>query len=214
MRKAKWDVLLQCCTWHLRLFYRRIIPQWCLLLLMAWTKSLSALNLEMCVTSCRPREREAPDANSSVWKLANWVVDFSAVTNASSLHMFSRRVRHGGERHDPLRLKFHMAFDMEFQNHGIHPFLDEFFACGHPETCHECTGRISDIKWTLHARSEEFFKSQFLKLGPAKFGIFIFQFATKSLVISYFCPVQKWRCRGTDLNSLYRCFEWELGVCL
>lgn len=79
MRKVKWDVLLQCCTWHLRLFYRRIIPQWCLLLLMAWTKSLSALNLEMCVTSCRPREREAPDANSSVWKLANWVVDFFPV---------------------------------------------------------------------------------------------------------------------------------------
>ena len=94
---------------------------------------------------------------------------------------------HGEERHDALRLKFHMAFDMEFQSHGIHPFLDEFFDCGHPETCYECTERISDIKWTLHARSEEFFKSQFLKLGPAKFGIFIFQFATKSLVISYFC---------------------------
>jgi hypothetical protein len=39
-----------------------------------------------------------------------------------------------------------MAFDMEFQSHGIHPFLDEFFDCGHPRTCYECTETISDIK--------------------------------------------------------------------
>ena len=41
--------------------------------------------------------KEVPGSETNAWFLANRVIDFSAMVNASSLHTFCRRVRHGGK---------------------------------------------------------------------------------------------------------------------